>query len=35
MATYVMLTKLSPAALTRPDAVEELNNVVEDRIKQE
>ncbi len=35
MATYVMLTKLSPEALTRPDSVIELNRKVEDRIKKE
>ncbi len=33
MVTYVMLTKLSPEALTRPESVEELNRQVEDRIK--
>ena len=33
MATYVMLTKLSPEALIRPDSVEELNRQVEERIK--
>ena len=35
MATYVMLTKLSPEALSRPDSVEELNRQVEERIKME
>jgi uncharacterized protein with GYD domain len=30
-----MLTRLSPDALTRPDAVSELNKNVEDRIKKE
>jgi len=35
MATYVMLTKLSPEALRRPGAVSELNKRVEDRIKKE
>jgi len=35
MGTYVMLTKLSPEALTKPDAVKELNQRVEDRIKKE
>ena len=35
MATYVMLTKLSPEALIRPDSVEELNRQVEERIKKE
>jgi uncharacterized protein with GYD domain len=34
MATYAMLTRLSPEALTRPDTVAELNKRVEDRIKQ-
>lgn len=35
MATYVMLTRLSPDALTRPGAVGDLNRQVEDRIKRE
>jgi len=35
MATYVMLTKLSPEALKRPGIVTELNSQVEDRIRQE
>jgi uncharacterized protein with GYD domain len=35
MAVYVMLTRLSPEALARPEAVDELNRQVEDRIKQE
>lgn len=35
MATFVMLTKLSPEALKRPGAVAELNKHVEDRIRQE
>jgi uncharacterized protein with GYD domain len=35
MAMYVMLTKLSPEALTAPGAVEELNKKVEDRIRTE
>jgi uncharacterized protein with GYD domain len=35
MARYVLLTRLSPEALTRPEAVEELNRQVEDRIKAE
>jgi uncharacterized protein with GYD domain len=35
MATYVMLTKLSPEALTRPGSVVELNQQVESRIKKE
>lgn len=35
MPTYVMLTKLAPEALNRPEAVTELNKQVEDRIRQE
>jgi len=35
MATYVMLTKLSPEALTRPESVAELNRKAEDRIKKQ
>jgi uncharacterized protein with GYD domain len=35
MGTYVMLTKLSPDALTRPGAVSGLNKKVESRIKKE
>lgn len=35
MPTYVMLTKLSPEALTRPGAVTELNKQVEDRVRRE
>lgn len=35
MATYVMLTRLSPDALKRPESVVELNKQVEDRIKRE
>jgi uncharacterized protein with GYD domain len=35
MATYVMLTRLSPEALTEPGAVEELNKKVEDHIRAE
>ena len=35
MATYVMLTRLSPEALTRPESVTELNRQVEDRIRRE
>ena len=35
MATYIMLTKLSPEALTRPGAVEDLNRKVEERVRQE
>lgn len=34
MDTYVMLTKLSPEALTRPESVTELNRQVEDRIRR-
>ncbi len=35
MVTYVMLTRLSPQALTRPESVAELNREVEDKIKVE
>ena len=35
MGTYVMLTRLSPEALTKPEAVNELNKRVEERIKKE
>jgi len=35
MATYAMLTRLSPEALTNPGGVVELNRAVEDRIKKE
>ena len=35
MATYVMLTRLSPDALTRPESVTELNRQVEYRIRRE
>ncbi len=35
MVTYVMLTRLSPQALTRPESVAELNKEVEDKIKKE
>jgi uncharacterized protein with GYD domain len=35
MPTYVMLTRLSPEALTRPESVVDLNRQVEDRIKRE
>ena len=35
MPTYVMLTKLSPEALSRPGAVAELNKNVEDRVRKE
>lgn len=34
MGTYVMLTRLSPEALTKPESVAELNRQVEDRIKK-
>lgn len=35
MATYVMLTRLSPEAVARPESVIELNKQVEERIKRE
>jgi uncharacterized protein with GYD domain len=35
MATYAMLTRLSPEALTKPGGVIELNRAVEGRIKKE
>ena len=35
MSTYVMLTRLAPGALTRPETVEDLNQQVEDRIRVE
>ncbi len=35
MSTYVMMTKLSPEALTRPGSVADLNKQVEDRIRGE
>jgi uncharacterized protein with GYD domain len=35
MSTYVMLTRLSPEALARPESVIELNRNVENRIKSE
>ena len=35
MAFYIMLTRLSPEALTRPGAVANLNKKVEERIRQE
>lgn len=35
MPTYVMLTKLSPEALTRPGSVIDLNRQVEERIRRE
>jgi hypothetical protein len=34
MTTYVMLTKLSPEALTRPEVVTELNRELEEHIRQ-
>jgi uncharacterized protein with GYD domain len=33
--TFIMLTKLSPQALTRPGAVDELNRGVEERVKRD
>jgi uncharacterized protein with GYD domain len=35
VATYIMLTRLSPEALTRPGSIADLNKKVEDRIRQE
>lgn len=35
MPTFVMLTRLSPEALTRPGKVDELNRAVEERVKRE
>ena len=35
MATYAMLTRLSPEALKRPESVAELNKEAEARIKKE
>ncbi len=35
MATYIMLTRLSPEAVARPQYVTDLNNKVESRIKKE
>ena len=35
MATYVMLTRLSPEALTLPESVVQLNTRVGERIKRE
>ena len=35
MPGYIMLTKLSPEALERPESVVELNKQVEERIKRE
>jgi uncharacterized protein with GYD domain len=34
VTTYVMLTRLSPDALTSPGAVEDLNRQVQERIKE-
>jgi uncharacterized protein with GYD domain len=35
MATYILLTKLSPEAVAKPKSVTDLNKQVEDRIKKE
>jgi uncharacterized protein with GYD domain len=35
MPTYVMLTRLGPEALKRPESVVELNRQVEERIKRD
>jgi uncharacterized protein with GYD domain len=35
MATFALLTRLSPEALTRPTAVAELNRKVQQRVKKE
>jgi len=35
MSTYVMLTKLSPEAVAKPQSLTELNDQVEARIKKE
>ncbi len=35
MATYVMLTKLAPEAVTNPSKLEDLNNQVADKIRKE
>ena len=35
MGTYVMLTRLAPEALKKPESVTELNRQVEERIKKE
>lgn len=35
MTRFVMLTRLSPEALKKPESVSELNRQVEDRIKKE
>ena len=34
MATYIMLTRLSPEAVTRPGAIADLNKKVEERIRK-
>lgn len=35
MATYIMLTRLSPEALKKPESVGDLNKQAEERIKEE
>ncbi len=35
MATFAMLTRLSPEAVSKPGLVTELNQMVESRVKQE
>lgn len=35
MATYIMLTRLSPEAVTRPGAIADLNKKVEERIRKD
>lgn len=35
MAIYILLTRLSPEALVRPESVTKLNDKVEERIKKE
>jgi uncharacterized protein with GYD domain len=35
MATYAMLTRLSPEAVARPESVVQLNSQVADRVKRE
>jgi len=35
VANYIMLTRLSPEALTRPGAVADLNKKVEERIRKD
>jgi uncharacterized protein with GYD domain len=35
MDTYMMMTRLSPEALTKPEAVGKLNELVESRIRRE